>query len=269
MAERLISDEAPLHEVITFYSYKGGTGRSMSLANVACLLARRSVGGKGVLVIDWDLEAPGLHYFFQSPSRAVELTRPGVVELFSRFTDLTNAMGSADLSDDTVGRLIAEVEYSDFIHPTVVPEVKLMPAGCMDSTYEARLRKLDWEGLYNKAPALYRTLARRLANDYAAVLIDSRTGMTDVSDVCSALLPDKLVVVFTPNRQSLAGVEQVVRRSTEYRQLSKDLRPLLVYPLPSRIDGGRESLRHLWRVGDRNQGIEGYQPQFERLLREV
>src|SRR5262245_1267249 len=48
--------------VITFYSYKGGTGRSMALANVAWILASN---GKRVLAIDWDLEAPGLHRYFQ------------------------------------------------------------------------------------------------------------------------------------------------------------------------------------------------------------
>src|SRR5262245_55970409 len=48
-------------KVITFYSYKGGTGRTMLLANVAWILASN---GKRVLTIDWDLEAPGLHRYF-------------------------------------------------------------------------------------------------------------------------------------------------------------------------------------------------------------
>jgi hypothetical protein len=48
-------------QIITFYSYKGGSGRSMTLANVAWLLASN---GKRVLAIDWDLEAPGLPQFF-------------------------------------------------------------------------------------------------------------------------------------------------------------------------------------------------------------
>jgi len=43
-------------QIITFYSYKGGTGRSMALANIAWILASN---GKRVLIIDWDLEAPG------------------------------------------------------------------------------------------------------------------------------------------------------------------------------------------------------------------
>src|SRR6266566_6536125 len=48
-------------KIVTFYSYKGGTGRSMALANVAWILASN---GKRVLVVDWDLEAPGLHRYF-------------------------------------------------------------------------------------------------------------------------------------------------------------------------------------------------------------
>ena len=47
--------------IITFYSYKGGTGRTMALANTAWILA---ASGKRVLTVDWDLEAPGLHRFF-------------------------------------------------------------------------------------------------------------------------------------------------------------------------------------------------------------
>ena len=48
--------------IITFYSYKGGTERSMAIANFAWILAANS---KKVLTIDWDLEAPGLHRFFR------------------------------------------------------------------------------------------------------------------------------------------------------------------------------------------------------------
>lgn len=51
-------------EIITFYSYKGGVGRSMALANIACLLGQKQEDNGNVLMIDWDLEAPGLHQFF-------------------------------------------------------------------------------------------------------------------------------------------------------------------------------------------------------------
>ena len=57
-------------QIITFYSYKGGTGRTMALANTACVLAerQRNSDDKGVLMIDWDLEAPSLHRYFRIPA---------------------------------------------------------------------------------------------------------------------------------------------------------------------------------------------------------
>ena len=79
-------------QIITFYSYKGGTGRSMALANVGYLLARQmEPGSRGVLMIDWDLEAPGLHRYFQgalrrtfraaADKRSLDL-HPGLIDFF-------------------------------------------------------------------------------------------------------------------------------------------------------------------------------------------
>ena len=48
----------PDGHIVTFYSYKGGTGRTMALANIAWILASN---GLKVLVVDWDLDSPGLH----------------------------------------------------------------------------------------------------------------------------------------------------------------------------------------------------------------
>ena len=49
--------------IATFYSFKGGVGRSMALANVASLLCER---GLRTVMLDFDLEAPGLERFFRS-----------------------------------------------------------------------------------------------------------------------------------------------------------------------------------------------------------
>lgn len=62
-------------KIITFYSYKGGVGRSMALANVAWLLAKKY----NVLVIDWDLEAPGIHKFFNISKEHIE---KGLIDIF-------------------------------------------------------------------------------------------------------------------------------------------------------------------------------------------
>src|ERR1022692_3235639 len=44
--------------IVTFYSYTGGVGRTMAVANVAWILAG---AGKKVLVVDWSTESPALH----------------------------------------------------------------------------------------------------------------------------------------------------------------------------------------------------------------
>src|SRR5450432_2922119 len=78
-------------QVVTFYSYKGGTGRTMALANVAWILASN---GKQVLVVDWDLESPGLHKFFHPflDESTVSAT-PGVVEIINDYASAAVSPG--------------------------------------------------------------------------------------------------------------------------------------------------------------------------------
>src|ERR1700691_2361838 len=70
-------------QIITFYSYKGGTRRTMTLANVAWILASN---GMRVLAVDWDLESPGLHKFFHPflDESTVGAT-PGVIEIINDY----------------------------------------------------------------------------------------------------------------------------------------------------------------------------------------
>jgi tetratricopeptide (TPR) repeat protein len=118
-------------------------------------------------------------------------------------------------------------------------------------------------------PGLVPLLCRPPARHFRFVLVDSRTGRTDSAGICTTLLPRKLVVVFTPNRQSLEGVQALVTRATTYRRSHEDeQRPLLVYPLPSRIEMGDSAQRAQWRRGDERQRILGYQPSFEELIRD-
>src|SRR2546422_1146211 len=81
---RKLMSETPKGRIVTFYSYKGGTGRSMALANIGWILASN---GKRVLVIDWDLEAPGLHRYFHPFLRDKELAlTEGVIDFVVDFS---------------------------------------------------------------------------------------------------------------------------------------------------------------------------------------
>ena len=70
-------------KMVTFYSFKGGAGRTMALANVAWILASN---GLKVLVVDWDLDSPGLHRYFHPFLDPAKLAAtPGVIELVNDY----------------------------------------------------------------------------------------------------------------------------------------------------------------------------------------
>ncbi len=258
--------------VVTFYSYKGGTGRSMALANIAYLLATRqtALGGKRVLAIDWDLEAPGLHRYFQ-PYLKSRAARHGLIDLIEevRASSATLSSGSLDKEERTQ-RLVDGIELSRYIVDTACPSLSFIQAGIFEnSSYAERVNTFPWQSFFRETPSFYRRFAERLGREYSWILIDSRTGLTDISGVCTMLMPEKLVVVFTPNRQSLTGIVDLVRRATKYRRESEDLRPLVVYPLPSRIETSVQPIAQRWRFGDPARDIEGWQGQFDAVFREV
>ncbi len=260
-------------QVITFYSYKGGVGRSMALANVACILAdeQSKINGRGVLVVDCDLEAPGLHRYFSGYMskhfKELKLTeqriddQPGMLELFSTL-DKSTQKYKAPQTEDLAQEIIKSINFNNYIINTDLPKLSLIKAGRLDEKYAKRVNKFSWEKLFNRSPYLYRSLAEYWADQYQYVLIDSRTGETDISGVCTILMPEKLVLVFSANSQSTRGVLRIAEKAIKHRYLSDDLRPLQIYPLPSRIDESEMLLSNNWRMDSEY----GYQFIFEKLL---
>ena len=53
---------------------------------------------------------------------------------------------------------------------------------------------------------------------YDFILVDSRTGVTDVGDICTVLLPDVLVLMFVTNFQNIEGIRNVMARATAARR---------------------------------------------------
>ena len=71
-------------KTITFYSYKGGVGRSLALVNIATRLVEF---GKKVCVIDFDLEAPGLHLKFPTQRTNLKKNFNGIVDYVYEFSN--------------------------------------------------------------------------------------------------------------------------------------------------------------------------------------
>ncbi|MGV7209993.1 KGGVGR-motif variant AAA ATPase [Oxalobacteraceae bacterium A2-2] len=250
-------------EVVTFYSYQGGAGRSTALSDIAVLLARQCNASTPVLMVDWDLEAPGLHHHAGQPDG------PGVLELFHACSEQLALQRGAGMDGTALAEAVLDaVGWEQYVcRADLASPVYLMRAGRLDHGYGERLAQLRWDQLFNQCPALFRCLAERLARRFRYVLVDARSGRGDSAGICTTLLPGKLVLVFAPGRHGLEGAEQLVRRATAYRASHEDeQRPLLVYPLPSHVEMDDGERRARWRRGDSRLGIEGYQPAFERLL---
>jgi len=259
----VISPPSPLGKLITFYSYKGGTGRSMAVANVACLLGKRLARtSQRVLVIDWDLEAPGLHRFFSAKSDLPEYqARPGVINYFHSLRILlTEQPGLYEKVSAPEGWRVLDEKLSLQEHciPDVVQGVDFMPAGRFGPGYAKLVGSFNWIDFFNRFGVVIATFRELLAEKFAYTLVDSRTGLTDVSGICTTLLPEKLVAVFTPNRQSLSGLCDLVKEALEYRGKTDDFRPLAVFPLPSRVENAELDLKTQWR--------KDYQTRFENLF---
>ncbi|WP_033400325.1 CATRA system-associated protein [Actinokineospora enzanensis] len=205
--------------VLTFYSYKGGVGRSFALANIAVLLAR---WGHKVLCVDWDLEAPGLHDYFRPLMNAEPAG--GVIDLVDDFR-----AGRADPPSHTT-RLTGD------------GTLDLIVAGQHDPDYTKRVQDIEWDSLYDQGFGEYLERCReRWTAEYDFVLLDSRTGISDVGGICTAQLPDRLVVLFTPNVQSMRGAVDVARRADAARdKLPFDRPRLVVLPVLSRFDAREE-----------------------------
>jgi MinD-like ATPase involved in chromosome partitioning or flagellar assembly/Tfp pilus assembly protein PilF len=220
---------------VTFYSYKGGVGRSMALANVAASLAQ---SGRRVLMIDFDLEAPGLDSFEEF---TVPKGRTGVVEYVCHYLE--------------TGQVAPITEYVHEIHPVnpadptkpkpqpLEGKLWLMTSGAKDDSYNRKRLSIDWAELYDRhsGAEFIENFKAEIEDTYRPdyVLVDSRTGLTDVGGVCTLHLPDLVVLLFALNEQNLQGISSVGRVLRDSEK-SPQIIPVAT-PVPN-LSGDREAM---------------------------
>lgn len=222
-------------EIISFYSFKGGQGRTMALANTAWVMATH---GKSVLVIDWDLEAPGLHRYYRQFLADPDLgNTDGVLDMFHGFVTAAGARDADDASGD-LRELHAEhtafERYSVTLdHP--FPQggrLDFIGPGRLDDDYVRRLHSINWSGFHSSADGqefLAVLRGRMQEGDYDYILIDSRTGYSDGADICTLALPDSVVVGVAMNSQAIEGAAHIARRVARHdRAIRLHLAPMHV-----------------------------------------
>ena len=217
--------------IFTFYSYKGGVGRSMALLNVAYRLAG---WGKHVLVLDLDLEAPGISAFLKRQDEFAPAEGAHPLDVLS----LLGQVVSAVRDGESATRIAEQLPPLSHYLRRVAPE-KLAPlapklgslgrldivAADMDRDWCRRLAELGLQGLtQDKLAEVSRALhfylkAWRfphrevgmedfdppLSTPYDYILIDSRTGITEVGGLCVGPLADRLIVFSALNDQNVEG----------------------------------------------------------------
>ena len=188
--------------VVTFYSFKGGVGRTTLATNIAVRLAERE---QRVLLVDFDLEAPGLTYLseLQPPEGS---DRPRGVAGY--LVDSWEAHASAD--------------YRQYLYDLngFSGRLAIMPAGAINSDRFAQdldaLHREEILNLSNPGPkaaaalTLLADLREQWTADFDYVLIDSRTGFSDIGGICTRVLPDLVVAVLSLNSQGVEGTAQVL-----------------------------------------------------------
>jgi tetratricopeptide (TPR) repeat protein len=112
--------------------------------------------------------------------------------------------------------------------------IDFLSAGEQNQTYAATLSGMDWENFYNDLGGgqFLDALAADMRRNYDYALIDSRTGLSDVADICTIQLPDILVDCFTLSDQGIEGAAQVARAVQKHIP-RRDIR---ILPVPMRID---------------------------------
>lgn len=189
-------------QVITFYSYKGGVGRTLALANIAQRLANDF--GKTVAMIDFDLEAPGLHHKFEHG-----LNKPitkGLVDYIYEYS--VNGRIETSIKPFTS---IVQKEYRN------TKPIHIIPAGNTSSNdYWKKLAAIDWHELFYKPHSqgvnfilnLKNQIQQEINPDF--LLIDSRTGITEISGITISLLADSCIILSVNNDESILGSKQVI-----------------------------------------------------------
>ena len=217
-----------MSRIVTFYSYKGGVGRTLALANIGVLLAK---SGKRVMLMDWDLEAPGLDRYFQPFLPDGFLPGQGVIHLLHQAMNGKEANWKAHVKEVVVSPsgALSNERY----------KLSVMPSGVSSPDYADKVRAFLWSSFLREREGgpILEEWRNEWKKEYDFVLLDSRTGITDTGGICTILLPDFLVLTFTANEQSFEGALRILNSiHLERRNLAVPRSPLMILPLLSRFD---------------------------------
>lgn len=199
--------------IYAFYSYKGGVGRTLSLVHVGIRLAstRREKGYK-ILLVDMDLEAPGLDVYVPPTEGESSLGFAGLLKGY-RENGRQLQWLEDNLNTDRFIRLVPGAENL-WVMPSGIKAQLAAEDGTAHSYLDV-VAALKDEMPVTTVPVhpeegFFHDLAQVLKRQFTYVFIDSRSGLADQSYASTLLLADALVLCFRLNRANIEGIQTVL-----------------------------------------------------------
>ncbi|MEA5517137.1 tyrosine-protein kinase family protein [Nodularia sp. UHCC 0506] len=225
--EQKFVDQGHKPAILTFFSFKGGVGRTTGLVASAITLASR---GHRVAIVDLDLEAPGLSTIFFPD----DVENPGVIDyLLEKKIQQNNWPLKTHILSINEQTLLGDRGET----------LRLISAGTVDNNYLEKLARLDFQNVVDhELPDTLRNLLRELesaSKPLDFIFLDARAGFHDIGGLAIADLSHGAVIFGTQSRQSWAGLTNVIRRLA--RPLAQEQLPvILVHAMaPTLREAGR------------------------------
>jgi len=228
--------------IYTFYSYKGGVGRTMALANIADLLHQH---GLKVLVVDGELESPDIERYF--PTQHSVGSHLGLINLILDFKKIMSepadtSEGKKELSLPDLRSYLVETGADDG------PPILLMPAGKREGvddfeSYAKSVRLFDWKDFYKnwEGEYFFKWLKQEFSKLADVVLINSCSGISEIGNICTQEMADVVVFFCGSNQQSLDSTLKIAASLTgpqKLKALSNRLIDSIIVParIEERVD---------------------------------
>ncbi|MFM0518421.1 AAA family ATPase [Caballeronia jiangsuensis] len=200
---------------IAFFSIKGGVGRSTALASSAWALAQQ---GKRVLVLDLDLESPGL-----SSSLLPDDRRPtyGIADWL-----VEDLVGNGDQVFDS---MVATSTLSHDGEIYVVPAHGLDPGEYIGKLGRVWMPKVSANGVKEGWSERLRRLIDALEQQWQpdVILIDSRAGIDEIASACVTDLGANLVLLFAIDGEQTWSGYRILFRHWRTAGVARDIRERL------------------------------------------
>jgi cellulose biosynthesis protein BcsQ len=198
--------ELSLPRTVTFYSFKGGVGRTTALTHVAWILAMR---GRKVVAVDLDLEAPGLSTAFNLQPQP----KYGIVDYFYERSYLPEGIKPTI----SITEIFGEVRI-----PNAKGRLFVVPAGCLSLDYISKVDDLHANTVIDGDQNLWSVFKREIDEQLKpdVILIDSRTGINQWGALSLIQAADEAIIFLFPNEQNKQGIELLLRSLNTLKNLS-------------------------------------------------